>query len=244
MDEGNGLLPEDKLTLFCEVSVVQESVNFSGQSNMMQLKVPDCRLSKDFENLLNDSEFTDCTFSVGGVEFKAHKAIVAARSPVFRAMFGHQMEESKCNRVVIQDISSDVFKEMLSFLYTGAAPNLDGMASELLAAADKYHLERLKVMCEESLCTNLDVHNAADIVVLADLHSAHQLKQVSLDFINSHAMDVMETIGFTQMVSSHPHLIAEAFRSMAALQAPVSQPPRKRYKMASSTSSSPSTNIN
>ena len=52
-------------------------------------------------------------------------------------MFCHQMEESKLNRVDITDIPSHVFKEMLSFLYTGAAPNLDEMASELLAAADK-----------------------------------------------------------------------------------------------------------
>ena len=44
---------------------------------MMQLKVPECRLATDFENLLNDSDFTDCVFSVGGTEFKAHKAIVA-----------------------------------------------------------------------------------------------------------------------------------------------------------------------
>jgi len=244
MDESNGLLPEDKLTLFCEVSVVQESVNISGQSNMMQLKVPECRLATDFENLLNDSDFTDCVFSVGGTEFKAHKAIVAARSPVFRAMFCHQMEESKLNRVDITDIPSHVFKEMLSFLYTGAAPNLDEMASELLAAADKYDLERLKVMCEESLCTNLSVENVAGIVILADLHSASQLKQVSLDFINNHAMDVMETSGFNQMVHSHSHLVAEAFRALAVIQSPPSAPPRKRLKLASSSSTSTTTSSN
>ena len=39
LDEGNGLLPDDKLTLFCEVSVVADSVNISGQSNAVQFKV-------------------------------------------------------------------------------------------------------------------------------------------------------------------------------------------------------------
>lgn len=39
LDEANGLLPEDKLTLFCEVSVVADSVNISGQSNNVQFKV-------------------------------------------------------------------------------------------------------------------------------------------------------------------------------------------------------------
>lgn len=32
LDEANGLLPDDKLTIFCEVSVVADSVNISGKS--------------------------------------------------------------------------------------------------------------------------------------------------------------------------------------------------------------------
>lgn len=67
----------------------------------------------------------------------------AARSVVFRAMFQHEMEERKMNRVEITDISADVFREMLSFLYTGSTPNLDQMAAELLAAADKVKKGRL-----------------------------------------------------------------------------------------------------
>ena len=34
----------------------------------------------------------------------------------------------------------DVMREMLRFIYTGRAPNLDKMADELLAAADKVGL--------------------------------------------------------------------------------------------------------
>ena len=56
---------------------MQDSVNISGQSSMMQLKVPDCKLSSDLEVLLSDSSFADCTFAVDDEEFKAHKAIVA-----------------------------------------------------------------------------------------------------------------------------------------------------------------------
>ncbi|KAL4636259.1 speckle-type POZ protein-like A isoform X1, partial [Arapaima gigas] len=184
LDEANGLLPDDKLTLFCEVSVVQDSVNISGQSNMNMLKVPECQLSDDLGNLWECSRFTDCSLYVGGQEFKAHKSILAARSPVFNAMFEHEMEESKKNRVDISDVDPDVFKEMMGFIYTGKAPNLDKMADNLLAAADKYALERLKVMCEEALCSSLSVENVADILILADLHSAEQLKAQAIDFIN------------------------------------------------------------
>lgn len=63
--------------------------------------------------------------------------IIIARSPVFAAMFEHEMEERKQNRVAISDVDHDVLKEMLRFIYTGKAPNLEKMADDLLAAADK-----------------------------------------------------------------------------------------------------------
>jgi small neutral amino acid transporter SnatA (MarC family) len=62
---------------------------------------------------------------------------VTARSPVFAAMFEHEMEERKQNRVAITDVDHEVLKEMLRFIYTGKAPNLEKMADDLLAAADK-----------------------------------------------------------------------------------------------------------
>ncbi|CAB1457544.1 unnamed protein product, partial [Pleuronectes platessa] len=230
LDEANGLLPDDKLTLFCEVSVVQDSVNISGQSNMNMLKVPECQLSDDLGNLWECSRFTDCSLYVGGQEFKAHKSILAARSPVFNAMFEHEMEESKKNRE--------------------RPPNLEKMADNLLAAADKYALERLKVMCEEALCNSLSVENVADTLILADLHSAEQLKAQAIDFINrcsvlrqlgckdgknwnsNHATDIMETSGWKSMIQSHPHLVAEAFRALASAQCPPFGLPRKRLKQS------------
>ncbi|VVC25545.1 Hypothetical protein CINCED_3A023020 [Cinara cedri] len=232
LDEANGLLPDDKLTIFCEVSVVADSVNISGQSNAVQFKVPECRLPDDLGNLFEIQKFSDVTLSVSGREFQAHKAILAARSPVFAAMFEHEMEERKQNRVAITDVDHEVLREMLRFIYTGRAANLERMADDLLAAADKYALERLKVMCEEALCNNLSIDNAADILILADLHSADQLKVQTIEFINTHATDVMDTTGWKTMIQSHPHLIAEAFRALATQQIPPIGPPRKRVKQS------------
>jgi speckle-type POZ protein len=147
-------------------------------------------------------------------------------------MFEHEMEERKHNRVDITDVDHEVLREMLRFIYTGKASNLEKMADDLLAAADKYALERLKVMCEEALCTNLSIDNAAEILILADLHSADQLKAQAIDFINTHATDVMDTPGWKSMIQTHPHLIAEAFRALATQQIPPIGPPRKRVKQS------------
>lgn len=42
-------------------------------------------------------------------------------------------------------------------------------------------------MCEQALCTNLTVDNACNVVIVADMHSAEQLKSHAVNFINVHA---------------------------------------------------------
>ncbi|XP_036063319.1 speckle-type POZ protein-like [Onychomys torridus] len=226
------LLPDDKFTLHCKVSVFQDSFSISDQKRKPEIQVPKCTLADELGELWKNSHFTDCCLLVGGQEFRAHKAILAARSPVFRAMFEHDMEESKRNRVEIHDLEPQVFKVMMGFIYTGRAPDLDSMADAVLAAADRYGLERLKLMCEDALCRDLSVENAAHTLFLADFHSAGQLKTQALDFITAHASEVAETSGWKTMVGSYPDLVAEANHSLASAHCPFLEPPLKRLKQS------------
>ena len=61
--------------------------------------------------------FADIEFLVSGVVFKAHRAIVCARSPVFAAMFASGMRESKTGRVEIKDILTETFADFLKCLH-------------------------------------------------------------------------------------------------------------------------------
>lgn len=54
-------------------------MNISGQSNAVQFKVPDCKLSDDLGMLFEQQKFSDVTLSVSGREFQAHKAILAGK---------------------------------------------------------------------------------------------------------------------------------------------------------------------
>lgn len=69
--------------------MVADSVNISGQSNTVQFKVPECRLSDDMGLLFENQKFSDVTLSVCGREFQAHKAILAGN-------FGHNSKLSHC----------------------------------------------------------------------------------------------------------------------------------------------------
>ncbi|XP_032752880.1 TD and POZ domain-containing protein 1-like [Rattus rattus] len=224
------LLPEDQLILCCKVSIVGPSFNRPEQNMTPAIKDPTQMLANDVGELWENSLFTDCSLVVAGQEFRAHKAILAARSPVFRAMFEHEMLENLTNRIEIHDIHLQVFKEMMGFIYTGKAPHLHShsMATGLLAAADKFDLQHLKIMCEDSLCRNLSVKNVVPTLILADLHSTEHLKSMAMDFIILHASEVSETLEWNSMVESHPHLVEEAFRSLASMQCFFLEPSLKR----------------
>ncbi|GMS89137.1 hypothetical protein PENTCL1PPCAC_11312, partial [Pristionchus entomophagus] len=307
LDESNGLLPDDRLSIFCEVSVVADTVNYTGQSSLTQFKMPQCSLSVDLGSIFDQPSFSDCTLVVvrprehrhtvveavssltssmrsieddGDVKtsettssssscylsqmascssstsstqmtsttkrdetemicmgdhrtFYVHKAILASRSKVFRAMFEHKMSESSRNEVLIDDVEPEVMREMLLYMYTGSSPNLDSMAQVLIAAAEKYDLERLKVQCEQSLCHALTSENACCTLVLADLYSAEQLRLHAINFINMHATEVMASEGWNELIKQHPHLLAEVFKALATQQTPplvVCSPPKKRLK--------------
>ena len=51
----------------------------------------------------------------------------------------------------IPDVDSDVFREMLQFIYTGKTNKLDQMAAELLAAADKVSCKNINLLYSRKL---------------------------------------------------------------------------------------------
>ena len=83
---------------------------------------------------------------------------------------------------------------MLHFIYTEALPepaDVTGsaavgasvlMAQHLLAAADRYGLDRLRLMCESKLCEEVSVETVSTTMALAEQHHAAQLKKVCLQF--------------------------------------------------------------
>ena len=215
LDTRRGFLPDDVLTVHCNVYIVQDSVTLSNQSDSVQFKIPNCNLSDDFAQLFEDQEYSDVTLSVNGHEYRAHKAILAARSKVFAAMFKHDMKEKNDGKVEICDFDEVVITEMLRFIYTGNVLNLDEIADDLLGAADKYHLERLKVLCEQALFTNLSIENVVSTLHLAHLHHADQLKGQAIQFIRTHATEVTESSQFETMCIKHPQLIAEIIKDSA-----------------------------
>ncbi|KAG4073501.1 hypothetical protein HA402_000725 [Bradysia odoriphaga] len=62
-------------------------------------------------------------------------------------MLDSGMTENTENCIYIADISYNVLRDMVDFIYTAEAPQFELHSIELLLAADRYELKRLKVWC-------------------------------------------------------------------------------------------------
>ncbi|TVU42442.1 hypothetical protein EJB05_08847, partial [Eragrostis curvula] len=112
-----------------------------------------------------------------------------------------------------------IFKALLHFMYTDSLPSMDSLSDDenkeaikhLLVAADRYDMERMKLMCESILARSLDVDCVADTLALADQYHCNKLKDACIEFINSSntVADVQASRGYPHLKRAHPSVFVE-----------------------------------
>lgn len=87
---------------------------------------------------MSESTHSDFTIICKNKEFKVHKSVLSAHSPVFMKMFASNLKEAAENKVEINDIEPCTFDQLLVFIYSGSLPGIKNVnAMDLFVAADK-----------------------------------------------------------------------------------------------------------
>ncbi|XP_047104618.1 speckle-type POZ protein-like [Schistocerca piceifrons] len=176
--------------------------------------------------LLDGGDGALVTLVAGETRVAAHRAVLAAASPVFAAMFAHDMLEASCGQVSIDDVEGPVLRLLVAYTYTLQAPQLPDTAAQLLSAADKYGLSALKAACELQLISQLAVETAAATAVRAVRHSCPDATRAAVAFIKDH-LQVMATRGWAELCSStRKKSLKSAVCSVSHLQKPARRPPQ------------------
>ena len=230
----NNYLTNGSLKIFCEVEVfnMKQALIPPPQTILpqhTQQPVPTHAPQADFSSLLDAGHF-DVTLVAGEKEFRAHKVVLSARSPIFAKMFEVDMKEKSTNKIEIEDIEAKILQKMLINMYSGDTPLLNSAADQLtvaklrgkdeseavsplpadpceeakklLYAADKYQIEGLVKCCEKFLSEHLTVDNVAETVLLADKHNATQLRKSCSVFIVEHRSAVSETSRWSEVLAT------------------------------------------
>ncbi|XP_048527209.1 BTB/POZ and MATH domain-containing protein 2-like [Triticum urartu] len=209
--ENSGYLKDDCFTLRCDITVTE----------LRAEKTEDC----DFAYLLW-KEGADVAFHVGGETIAAHQWVLAARSPILKAaaeaeLLGVPEREKKTPTatVRIDDMEAKVFKALIHYIYIDALPDeidkgdeaATAMAHRLLEAADRYKMERLKLICEDTLCKRVSTSTAITTLVSAEQHHCQRLKAACINFLLSpkNMEVVLENGGFKHLQRSCPSVLMD-----------------------------------
>ncbi|KAJ8672882.1 hypothetical protein QAD02_004143 [Eretmocerus hayati] len=204
LEHRGGLRIYCKITTYDSSAHKRESVFVS-----RELEALGHSMFKDFSSMMENGKLSDVDLVMGEQVIRAHKVVLAFRSPVFMAMFENKMQETLLNEVDIPDISFDVMQKLVTYIYTDKVENIEDTAEDLLAAAEKYQVEGLKYFCSEFLISKIKLENVIATSILGDLYHANYLKEQSLNFIIQQIENLEKMEGFHDLAASHPLLLKE-----------------------------------
>uniref|UniRef100_A0ACD5ZQN1 Uncharacterized protein n=1 Tax=Avena sativa TaxID=4498 RepID=A0ACD5ZQN1_AVESA len=218
-------LKGDCFTIRCDIMVCKDFNTHNTYGTLSEIH-------DHFDHLLRNKVGCDVTFEVSGETFNAHRCVLGARSKVFMAqLFGPMVEGTMSSVIHIEDMEARVFAALLRFIYTDSFPEMhkdnnikeEGQKDEegqeehvmwlqeLLVAADRYDLQRLKFLCENKLSDNIGVSSVASTLALAEQHHCQRLKEECFKFIQVQSpkcLDkVMATHGWEQMILTYPSIL-------------------------------------
>lgn len=120
---------------------------FSSRKHVHQRQLLDCLSVLQFDQTTAD---TTLVTTVDDCQFKVHKIILCLRSKLFEELFqGAEEEEKRSGQrrrwLEIDDVTGDVMRALLKYIYTADVGEVDGIAAELFETAGK--VRQRQVLC-------------------------------------------------------------------------------------------------
>ncbi|XP_026429307.1 BTB/POZ and MATH domain-containing protein 3-like [Papaver somniferum] len=231
--ETSSYLKADSLSIQCTIGIVQNrdetaEILFEEEKHYV---IPPSDMIQNLKGLLESEIGSHITFRVGNEFFKAHKSILAARSPVYRAQFFGLVDSPDMETIVIKEFEPFAFKAMLLFLYSDVLPEpcevsdsdcpftTTILMQHLLAAADLYDLARLKLMCEAKLFEEMTADTVATTLALAERYRCLQLKTDCLHFAArpENLGEFIKSDGYAYLEKSCPSLLTDLLKTSAVM---------------------------
>ncbi|XP_035233755.1 kelch-like protein 28 [Stegodyphus dumicola] len=145
-----------------------------------------------------DKLFDCCLRSEDGLEFGAHRVILASRCDYFRGIFsGNFGTETKVN---LSGISGSILCEILRFLYTGSLTLNEDNIIDIIVSADYFLIDKLLNKCRIYALKHINVNNCLMYFEVAWFVERFSFLTECFRFIQTH---------FESVVSSHDSNFAD-----------------------------------
>uniref|UniRef100_A0A182MSE8 BTB domain-containing protein n=1 Tax=Anopheles culicifacies TaxID=139723 RepID=A0A182MSE8_9DIPT len=142
---------------------------------------------------------TDVALEVEQETFHAHKLVLSAASPYFKAMFTGGLKECEMARVKLQGVCPTAMTRILFFMYTGQIRVTELTVCQLLPAATMFQVPNVIDACCDFLERQLDPTNAIGIANFAEQHGCESLRQKANQFIERNFTQICREEEFLQL---------------------------------------------
>lgn len=153
-----------------------------------------------FENMRKREELCDLTITAGSNSISAHKVILAAGIPYFRALFTSQSLESGD----LGNLDPGALESLINFAYTSSVTISDANVQSLLVAAEFLELHQVKDACVEFLSNKLSGNNVVQVRTLALRLNISKLLEKSNNYIRQNFESFSKNEDFLNL--SHSYL--------------------------------------
>lgn len=151
-------------------------------------------------NMLNSAaSLSDVTVRAGTKDFPCHRAVLAASSPVFLAMFQSDMKEPNTGMLILpDDVPAPVFNAVRDYLYGQPLRVAAHDALPMSAFVRRYEIALLDLehFLDTLLASAITLENVVHIRRHADAHSAHRLKRACDRFVTMRMQLLPEAVAF------------------------------------------------
>lgn len=137
---------------------------------------------------------TDVVLEVGTEQFHAHRVVLAAASPYFKAMFTGGLKECEMSRVKLQGVSPTAMAKLICFMYTGRIRVTENIVCQILPAATMFQVTNVIQACCDFLERQLDPSNAIGIANFAEQHGCTDLCRKANLYIERHFSQVIKNL--------------------------------------------------
>lgn len=209
---------EIKLKLETEIEDLKAKVKFlrllcTGSGGLIAISRSNTFAFSDVELLIVSGPTDSANPQSGFPSVPAHRAVLASRSPVFRAMFENDMEESISGTIEVSDASYDAIRAFVNYLYTAEACLDEHMACDLLVLAEKYQVTYLKTYCEKFLMSKLNLENSLPCYAFALQQGAKCLRDASLSLIMDNMDKLSKLEEYMELVEKDPRVLVEIYEA-------------------------------
>ncbi|XP_018320287.1 kelch-like protein 26 [Agrilus planipennis] len=156
-------------------------------------------LLEGLNSLREQGQLLDIILEVEEQFFSAHKAVLAACSDYFRAMFTEPMIESRQKQIRLNGLTAKGIRYLIDYAYTSRLALNQENVQDVLAAATHCQMLTVVQACSSYLQSKIDVDNCVDIATIAENYSLSQLKTKVYTYMSENLLEFSNSCAFYRL---------------------------------------------